>query len=686
VKKIFLLFISILYSCILFSQNQVLIDSLQKQIELTSDSDRVDIYNSICWNMRNSNPEEAVKYGLLAIELSEKLNYKIGIVKAYGFIGVSYRNLGKYSEAFDHYYKGLELSKKFGILEQEGYAYINLGNLYIYQEYFDDAIENLDQAHLIAEKIDNKKMLAYSFLNLGRAYLLKSEYDLALSNLNLALEIRLDLDEPNGQAVCYKYIADIYNELQKYDTAYSYYEKSLALTDFKDDKDLLSDIYNNIALIYLKSDNFELSERYSLKSLEVAYEVGSKLRIKNVSNTLSKLYIELKKYEKASYYQNLVICYTDTLFNQRLTEKILTLKNIAEQQKKQSEIDILNKDNEIQNLKLVKQNTFIWSLTIVLGMTLGLIFLLFFSNNQRKKANLKLEYQKNLILEKNSELNSQNEEIAAQRDEIMVQKEFVENQRDKIILQKKQITDSLHYARRIQSAIMQSKTNLEDFFTEIFIWLEPRDIVSGDFYWFHKFENKILLAVADCTGHGVPGAFMSLLGINSLKEIVINEKVSTPNLVLKRLREIIKISLNQSIEGNDPKDGMDIAFCSFDLENSILEFSGANNTIYLIRNHEFKQFEVVRNPIGIYINEKDFVNHEIILQKSDVIYLFTDGYYSQFGGEKDEKFKVNRFRELIMSIHTQNILEQKKCLTNTFNNWKGNKNQIDDILIIGIKI
>lgn len=233
---------------------------------------------------------------------------------------------------------------------------------------------------------------------------------------------------------------------------------------------------------------------------------------------------------------------------------------------------------------------------------------------------------------------------------------------------------------------MQSDEKLETYFKEIFILLEPRDIVSGDFYWYLKIDNKIILTVADCTGHGVPGAFMSLLGINSLKEITINEKITKPNLVLNRLRQIIKIALNQSLEGNYPKDGMDLAYCVFDIQNMKAEYSVANNSIYLFRNNELIQYESTRNPIGIYLNEKDFINHEFDIYENDVIYLFTDGYYSQFGGEKNEKFKINNFRELLKTINMCELSEQKNILKEKFDKWKGNDKQIDDILIIGVKI
>lgn len=356
------------------------------QIDCTLDSEKVDVYNNLSWNLRNSNPEKAIEYGKIAIELSEKIDYANGLVKAYSFSGVAYRNSGDYTNAFEFYYKGLELAIKYNLLEQQGYAYTNMGNLYIYQEYFEDAVENLTKSLEIADSLDNQKMLAYSNLNLGRAYLLNLEYEKALSYFNTSINIRIDLKDIGGQAVCIKYIADVYTELQKLDSALILYKKSLELTDFDDDKDLLANIYNKISYLYLKKDKLAEADLYAHKSFEVASEVGTKLRMKEAAKSLADIYMINNNFEKACHYQNLVICYTDTLFSQKLTEKITNIKNLMEQQQKQSEIDILNRDTEIKDLKLAKQKNFILSLISVLTLTFVLIILLFFSNKQRKKS------------------------------------------------------------------------------------------------------------------------------------------------------------------------------------------------------------------------------------------------------------------------------------------------------------
>jgi len=671
VKKYFILILLIFSVLTLFSQSQIIIDSLLLQIDKTEDSAKVDVYNSLCWSYRNSNPEEAIKFGKLSIELSNKIKYELGIVKAYSFTGVAYRNIGSYTQAFEFYYKGLEIAQKNNFLDQQGYAYNNLGNLFIYQEYYDKAVQNLRLAYDISLKLENKKILGYSSLNLGRAYLMKYSFDSALIFLNNAYVIRNELKDIQGKAVCTKYIADVYNEQKLYLKAELTYNEALNTADFENDKDLLSDIYNKLAQLYLNKNDILKSKEYAFLSLKVSLQIGLKLRIRDSFQTLANIHIVSNEWQQATEFQSNVIFYNDTLFNQQLTEKITNLQFEAEQQKKQIEIDLLNKEKEINYISMRRQRIFILSLFIVLIFAVAFLFLVIYSNVARKKANNLLKIQKAEISVKNIELNNQNEEIKAQR--------------DKIFLQKKEITDSIQYARRIQNAILLQNENLKTYIPESFILIEPRDIVSGDFYWYTKIENIVILAVADCTGHGVPGAFMSLLGVSSLKEIVEDKNITQPNLVLEALRKKIKLSL-KSTETSETKDGMDISLVKLDFERNILEFSGANSSGYIIRNNEIFVLEAIRNPIGFYIKEKDFTNVVFNLEKNDLIYLFTDGYYSQFGSNNIEKFKIGRFKNLILEICNFPINVQEQKLISTMKEWQGELKQVDDILVIGIRI
>ena len=271
--------------------------------------------------------------------------------------------------------------------------------------------------------------------------------------------------------------------------------------------------------------------------------------------------------------------------------------------------------------------------------------------------------------------------LAEANKELAMQKAVIEEKN-------KHITDSIKYAERIQSAILPKDDLLSQHFKEYFVLFKPKDIVSGDFYWFNKVDDIMVVAAADCTGHGVPGAFMSMIGNALLNQIVGEKKIFNPAKILTELKNGIMQSLKQKGEIGEAKDGMDIALCMIDIKSNKLEYAGAYNSLYLIRNNELKEYKATKLPVGIHHQEEDahFINNEIKLESNDVIYIFSDGYHDQFGGEKGKKFMTKRFKELLTSINTESMQKQKQILEQTISEWMGDKHeQIDDILVMGIK-
>ncbi len=257
----------------------------------------------------------------------------------------------------------------------------------------------------------------------------------------------------------------------------------------------------------------------------------------------------------------------------------------------------------------------------------------------------------------------------------------------KVRRQNEHIAQSISYAKRIQNAVLPSSNKIAELMPEHFIFFKPRDIVSGDFYWMTRKGNKLILAAVDCTGHGVPGAFMSMLGVSFLNEIVTKKHEVAANEILNKLRVSVKSTLSQSGAENDTKDGMDMALCVIDYDTMTMQFAGAYNPLYFIRNNELIQYKADRMPIGSHLVEKEsFTNHTIQLEKDDMFYLFSDGYIDQFGGEKSNKFSSKAFRKLLLDIHKKTMTEQQAILEKTFIDWQGNNNQIDDVLVIGCKI
>jgi len=270
------------------------------------------------------------------------------------------------------------------------------------------------------------------------------------------------------------------------------------------------------------------------------------------------------------------------------------------------------------------------------------------------------------------------------------EKERINNLRAEIEHRHSEVTKSINYARRIQRALVPSSHVLDLNFTDSFIMWKPKDIVSGDFYWLKQIEDHTVIVVADCTGHGVPGAFMSLLGISYLNEIFSSSKLIDSFEVLEKLRQMIKHALHQELrDRTKATDGIDLALCIINNKTLEMDFSGANNPLFLLRNNKMSVFNPNRNPIGIHPIETPFVNHKFQLNVNDKLYMFSDGYYDQFGGDVGRKFLKKNFQRLLLHMSELNInmTEEKEVLEEAFQHWKGDKHpQIDDILVVGIKI
>jgi len=269
---------------------------------------------------------------------------------------------------------------------------------------------------------------------------------------------------------------------------------------------------------------------------------------------------------------------------------------------------------------------------------------------------------------------------------VLKRKKHLSPQEAEIQRQRREIAESLRYARVIQKAVFPMRKLIEKSFHDHFILLMPKDILSGDFYWVNRKEREIYFAVADCTGHGVPGSLMSVLGISFLNELLARPCNYSANRLLNRLREKVMKALGQTGADDISKDGMDIALCILDKETGKLQYSGANNALYLVRKGEMMILKPDQMPVGIHaVEEKSFSNHEIFLKNGDVIYLFSDGYPDQFGGPKNKKFMYNSFRSLLLSVSDLPLKEQKEILRTTITEWMGKQEQIDDILVMGVK-
>jgi serine phosphatase RsbU (regulator of sigma subunit) len=419
----------------------------------------------------------------------------------------------------------------------------------------------------------------------------------------------------------------------------------------------------------------------------------------------------MKNYSKALEYFEISRQLNDSIFNIEKHKQLSEMDAKYQGDKKQKEIELLNKDKKLQAYEVRSQKLQKYALTggLLLMVILSIVVLQSYRN--KKKANRLLEEQKKKIEEKNEELNQRNEEICAQRDEIEAQRDEITSQRDLVTEQKDHIekihdelTSSIRYAQRIQRAVLPDADQMNELLGNSFILFKPRDIVSGDFYWAAKIKQWLIFCVADCTGHGVPGAFMSMLGISLLNEITRREEVNNAGQALNVLREnLIAVLQQKGISGGqnisaslNVKDGMDIALCAYNTETRQLQFAGANNPLYIIRTVDkhsrvYQQYELTeikgdKMPVGTYAVMKPFTNHVIDISAGDTIYIFSDGFADQFSGQTGRKFKYTQFKDLLDVIQEKSMSEQKIVLENMIEEWKGNCRQTDDILVIGVKL
>ncbi|MBN2892977.1 MAG: SpoIIE family protein phosphatase [Bacteroidales bacterium] len=323
--------------------------------------------------------------------------------------------------------------------------------------------------------------------------------------------------------------------------------------------------------------------------------------------------------------------------------------------------------------------------SILAGLIIA-ILATFASRFISRKYEVQIEKQNLQLKQKNAEINQQNEEIQSQKEEIQSQYEVV-------IEQKEQITSSIKYASRIQGALLPMLKSIENYFPESFVLFLPRDIVSGDFYWFAEKENLAIIVSADCTGHGVPGAFMSMLGIAFFNEIVAkkldfaDKKDISSGQILDELRQKVITSLKQESEDLNSKDGMDLAICIIDKDFKEIQFSGANNGLLHVAKDQMDEYKGDRMPIGTYFgNVKEFSTTTIKYNQGDMFYMSSDGFIDQFGEEKNSKYLKRNFYNFISSIKDKNFSEHKILLKEEFENWKGNSVQLDDVLVVGFKM
>ncbi len=644
---------------------------------------------------------KTLENNLSLVEIYKKLKDDKRLATTYNSLGVVNKNLGNYDEAVKYYIEASKIHEKRKDSIPLARTLSNLGNVYFYYgKDLQKAIVNYDKALSIFRSKDQKREIGMNLNNLGLLYSNEKikDYEKALDYLNEAEQIFKKINFLYGLATTYQHKGRIYSHQKKFTTALKTLNKSLDINvEIQNTKEVAFTL-QTIAELFFELGEYQSALQKYLEAMDIAQTSNFDKMAMDMYKDISNCYEKIGNLSMALEYHRKYSDIKDSTFTNESLKQVRELETKYETEKKENEIKMKEQQLQVKNLEIEKNEADRERQQIVIYVTFaGLLIVISFSvivfrQYREKRAANQILFKQNIrINQANEEIRAQNEEIQyqkqyveKQRDEIQHQKTVVEKHRDEIAVKSKQITDSIQYAKRIQSAILPPNGILEDSIPEHFIFYMPKDIVSGDFYWIAKEGEEIFVAAADCTGHGVPGAFMSMLGLSFLNEIVRSEKGLSAAEILERLRANIISSLRQTGKVGEAKDGMDIALVKINLKTLSGQFSGAYNPLYIIRNNELEQIKADKMPIGIYFKEKFFTNHDIEFEVGDYIYIFSDGFVDQFGGPKNQKYMTKRFKNLLIEIHQQPMLSQQERLAQELENWRGAKEQLDDVLIIGL--
>jgi serine phosphatase RsbU (regulator of sigma subunit) len=639
--------------------------------------------------LRKNNNDSAFVFLHKSAELSESIGYKDGLASSLNNLGIIYRYRGMNDRAIEVYLESLKLLQEIGG-EKKNIASVknNIGAILSIEGNQDKALDYYNKALKDYREIEDKNLIASTLSNIGGVYAYKSKYDKALSYYDMADSIYKNIGYPKGVSEVNLNIADVYLQKGQYNKSINYSKKSLELNKKLNDLFYVGKNYVNLGNAYLNQGKTDKALEYLKKASEAAKEAGFLELQTSAFDILSKAYAKQNRYQKAYETHRTFQQLNDSLLNKTKKNKILQLEMQYKLDKKLKIKELERKREEkLHQVEMKKQKILTYSALALALMAIVFAIIIFRALRSKQYVNRLLKEQKNEVLEKNEELRQSQEEILAQRDQIQQQKKLATEQRDEITRKNNEMKSSIEYARHIQTALLPPQKYFNNLLSDYFIIYRPKDIVSGDFYWIYQKHNKTYLAVADCTGHGVPGAFMSLLGLTSMNEVV-NETNNdvTPGEFLERLRDKVTKSMHQR-DGKNARDGIEVALCIFDFNKMKVEFAGAYSPLYIIRENKLIETKGDRMAICYNPQKQDkFTTNELSVYEGDMIYMFTDGYVDQVSEESHKKFRKDRFKETLLSIHQDKPSVQREELEKRFLEWKGNYEQIDDILILGLKI
>jgi serine phosphatase RsbU (regulator of sigma subunit) len=599
----------------------------------------------------------ALSYYHRSLITNRELGRKPGEAISLFCIGTVYENMARYDSALVFYFAGQEISEDINDSKLMAYADVSLANVYYSMQDYQKAWQYNIEASKLYERAGNKLGQIKVYNALGQLAVLKDSLDKAVWFYTQSLNASREIQSNNDVSYSLFSLAQVYERRGMTDSAFNMYREAYKAYSNEGSTENAAHALISMARIENGLKNYEKAGGYLIEAYNLADSAGTPKVLMDVNKEIALTFYGLKDYKSAFLYYRNYSDLKDSVMNLERQNQILDLQTRYETEKKEKENRLLKQEQRI--LQMTRN-----FLLAGAGMLLVIAFLIL--------RNLRIKKKDNELLRK-------------QKEEIRQQKEIVEEQ-------KKEITDSIRYARRIQSAILPSEELVKSVAPESFILYLPRDIVSGDFYLLRSLDDQTtVICAADCTGHGVPGAFMSMLGLSLLSDIINNNKsgiiagTCTSADILGTLRVRVKDALSQTGKEGEAKDGMDMSLCIINRRAMQMHYAGANNSVYIISEGSLTELKSTRNPIGIYVAEKDFVNNIITINPGSAVYLFSDGYSDQISTE-GSKFLSKNLKHFLEEIAYLPMEQQHELLLQKHLAFRGTEEQVDDILLIGIRI
>lgn len=609
-----------------------------------ADTIRLEALRQIC--MRGylyTYPDSASYYADQLYSMAGKMHSLKYQAFALNIHGASFSLRGDNTRAIAYFTRSLKIMEKLNYQKGIASCLNNIGVIYNEQEAYKKAGEYYQRALVLNKKMGDSSSMALSYSNLGNIYRYQKNYSKAIRYHENAIRIYESLQDDYSLGMSFHFIGVTYFDMGENEKALEFNEKSIPYYQKSENLTGLPEVYTIMGKIYDKKGDTKKAIQYNKQALELAKKVNAAAAMREASLCLYQEYKKLGQLKDALEMHELHLVMRDKVTNEE-SQQELVKQELSYQFEKQQALD--KKEHEKH---LAIQKVIIFS--IAGGSLLVLIFAIVVINRLR-------------ITRK--------------------QKGIIERQKDLVEEKQKEILDSITYAKRLQDAILPPLSLFKEHFSENFILYKPKDIVAGDFYWMEKLEDSILIAVADCTGHGVPGAMVSVVCSTALNRTVLEFGITEPGKILDKTREIVLETFAKSHK--DVKDGMDISLASINMKNLEIQWAGANNPLWYIAGDELISITADKQPIGSSFDSQPFKTHLLQFKKGDILFLFTDGYADQFGGEKGKKFKYTPLKELLLHNATLPMSEQERLLESTFENWKQGVEQVDDVCIVGVRL